>query len=109
MTLANPSEKINTFHVGDILVSMWGYDQTNVDFRIVTRVTNSTVRSVAIGATIKDIHTPMSGTVVANPDIRGEKETTSRILRQPGLLKAPHGHAYMREWDGKPVAFSTWA
>lgn len=109
MALATWPEKTNTFTVGDILVSVWGYDQTNVDFRIITRVTAATVCSVAIGATIGEIHSSMSGTVVANPDIRSEEETTSRVLRQPGLLKAPHGQSYMRVWDGQPVAFSTWA
>jgi hypothetical protein len=108
MTTTSAQRKVNTFTVGDILVSSWGWEQTNVDFRMVTRITAATVRSVSIGSRVEDVHTAMSGTVVPDPSRRGDDEVTSRVLDRPGLLKAPHGLAYMRVWDGQPKAYSTW-
>lgn len=34
---------VNTLKVGDIVNTSWGYDQTNVDFFVVTRATSKTV------------------------------------------------------------------
>jgi len=47
---AKESASVNTLKVGDILYTSWGYDQTNVDFFIVTRTTGKTrvyVREIA--------------------------------------------------------------
>lgn len=101
--------KANPFREGDILVSQWGYDQTNVDFRQVTRVTTATVRSVAIGSETVETLTSMSSRVVPCTKRSGREEATSRILKEPGLLKAPNGCSYMRKWDGKPVVATSWA
>lgn len=89
---------------GDVLVSSWGYDQTNVDFYKVLRLVGSqSVEIVKVGGkhSSNDGGSSMSGRVSADPD---------KIIGDPMLRRArPGGHVtiegnyrHASPWDGKP-------
>lgn len=97
--------------IGDILVSSWGWDQTNVDFYEVVAVTKSSVRIRLVKSKVVD------GRVVAVP---GEWKTpyssseTDPRYSDKGALKrvksARDGYAVTIEsysdaylWDGCPM------
>lgn len=44
----------NPYEIGDILVSCWGYDQTNVDYYQVVRKTEKSIWIMPIGSRIKE-------------------------------------------------------
>lgn len=90
--------------VGDILVSSWGYDQTNVDFYEVVSVTE---REVGIRE-------------IAGKVIRNDGSGSESVMPVPGAYEGPvkrkrpggsGGHVYIRltsfssarKWDGKPA------
>ena len=67
--LARPSAQANKWGVapGDIFYCSWGYDQTNVDYYQVVRVTNSKAEVLPIGSTCVEAHGPGGNRVVPNP------------------------------------------
>jgi len=98
---------MHTFIVGDILSSSWGYEQTNVTFYQVTRVTKS---SVELG-TLKSVEDydgqAMVGTKVPCP---GEFANANRFVKRVSNYGVKlSSHEYARLWDGKPQRFSTYA
>lgn len=74
--------------VGDIFKSTWGYDQTNVDFYVVTRITPKMVELQECGTKrVGDMTSWASDKVVPDPDrLMGEK-----FLRRPTHYKSPIG------------------
>ena len=59
---------VNPYHVGDVLHSSWGYEQTNVEFYEVTAVRQTSVQLREIAATLKtDGALAMSGSKTACP------------------------------------------
>tara|TARA_R100000655_G_scaffold27158_1_gene55544 strand:+ start:279 stop:623 length:345 start_codon:yes stop_codon:yes gene_type:complete len=104
---------MNTPHnitVGTILRRSWGYDQTNVDFYVVTRTTKTTITFAPIA---KDVEYTGTSTDYATPRIVGEKPVIigSDTLRRkvndygngPSIRIASYagaGNAYV--WSGKP-------
>lgn len=91
--------------VGDIFVSEWGYDQTNVDYYEVVGLTPSgksvRVRKVAkttVGSTgYSDSVVPRKGEYVG-------KEMTKRLRNGyggPAFYLTSYADAY--RWDGKPT------
>ncbi len=68
--------------VGDIWDSSWGYDETNVDFYKVVKVSEFSVWFQAIGATSSD-ETGMSRKKMPNPDDERGK-VFRRKLRKGG-------------------------
>lgn len=55
-------------NVGDVLMSMWGYEQTNIDYYLVTqRIGTSSVEIVEIGKIQKETEW-MQGKVIPNKD-----------------------------------------
>lgn len=71
--MTNTTTPVHTLTVGQILESMWGYDQTNVDFYEVIKVTHATVvvRKLRTEAVEQRAH--MSSTVTPKPeDYAGE-------------------------------------
>jgi hypothetical protein len=100
--------------VGDILVSLWGYDQTNVDFYEVTAVTRSTVVIRRIAAE-RDYTGSMVGH--ARP-LAGEFLSDHAPLRRrtrPAHTQAGYGCAgqepyqWCRPWSGDAVMFTEYA
>lgn len=113
--------------VGDILVSSWGYDQTNIDYYQVIAVTASSVRIREIGAAVvrrTEFHNyvaPVAGDFIELKErddatarsnkIRTAKGVTKRINHTPakatnrGLEMATYSvkiasYASARLWDG---------
>lgn len=99
--------------VGDILVSSWGYGQTNVDFYKVTKLSPSG-KSITIQS-IKSVTTEtgfMSGnSVPAVPhevsDYKGEPMTKRVNLTNDGYSVSIASYASACLWDGKP-RYTSW-
>jgi hypothetical protein len=89
----------HSFQVGDILVSSWGYDQTNIDYYEVIAVGDKTV-------SIREI----------DSKVVGDDETSFRVAPAAGHYKGPAmvkkplpsgsvkitSYAYAHKWDGRP-------
>jgi acetyl-CoA acetyltransferase len=97
--------------IGTIFASSWGYDQTNVDFYEVVKVTKA---SVVIREIAKQQETSDGGwTGYVNPrpgEFSGEAMT--RRLKAgwdntPGVKV--NSCAWARLWDGKPQRFTSYA
>jgi hypothetical protein len=73
------SESTRTLNVGDVLYSSWGYEQTNIDFYLVTAlVGKSSVKIIKICGT-KEYQEDMAGLII--PDLNSTKgeEFTKRV------------------------------
>jgi hypothetical protein len=101
------------FKVGDILSSSWGYDQTNITFYQVLKVTPKTV-------TVREIRkeyqhgADMVGTVLPIRDsfpLRSEEKRRTVIRSfdgsQPCLKMESYEFAYL--WKGNPEEFTSYA
>lgn len=98
----NDTVAIATPMVGDILASSWGYDQTNVDFYKVKKVTAASVVIVQI-CTRETDEGFMTGK--ATPvDVEQGAPMTKRVNQiggyRYGVRIASYAAAYL--WDGKP-------
>lgn len=97
------------FRVGDLLYSAWGYDQTNVDFYEVVRVSKSTIwlqkrRAVITpGAGLS----PMSGYSVPGDGFESERVFSRRVSPHGSVKIDDCSRAY--RWQGKPVGCSWYA
>ena len=106
---------VNPFKEGDILVSSWGYDQTNVDFYQVTKVLKKSVKIRKISSKMLPAgegYSSMSGMVVAVKDgfIEDSKEQLKRVSGFNGggyVSLSSYSGAY--KWDGKPEYCSWYA
>jgi hypothetical protein len=102
--------------IGDIFVSTWGYDQTNVDFYKVISTTAKTVTVVPIGQKIVEQTGFLSETVEPVDQIKeettynwetGEKTTTPakpirRKIISGGYIKITD-YQWAKQWTGRPV------
>ena len=96
--------------VGDIYVSQWGYDQTNVDYYQVMQVKSKTAVLNQIGCN-KTYTGPMNGTCVPDTSVVGSKAIAKRILvltdNEPYFKLNSYSSAY--PWKGETNSFSEWA
>ena len=96
--------------VGDIYVSQWGYDQTNVDYYQVMQVKSKTAVLAQIGCN-KTYTGPMNGTCVPDTSVVGRKAIAKRILtltdNEPYFKMTSYSSAY--PWNGETNSFSEWA
>ena len=95
---------------GTVLVSTWGYDQTNVDFFEVTRATRHTLWLRPIAVKRGETTTDLSGYVLPQPG----KYIGAELRRRPiagaaDLRVAIDSVAHARPWDGAPVHETRWA
>ena len=94
-SVTKTEQTVPTVNVGDIFVSSWGYDQTNVDFYTVLTV-NYTGH--------------MQGICIPNPKEVGNKPLTKRILSMNG---SPYfkmaSYASASPWNGREQHFTEWA
>lgn len=109
---------------GDVFVESWGYDQTNVDFYVVTRVTQSSVYLKPCGA--RPVGEGMSTRLVPDPSKVGEfrcareerigkvnarGEVVKRVKAgwqgEPWLKLTSYSGASL--WDGERSYFDTYA
>jgi len=111
---AMPSPAEMGVEVGDIFVSSWGYDQTNVDFYQVTRLTAQSVEVRAIASELVS-GDGWSGTVVAVPNAFLEglqaQKFVSRLRHgyqgEPSIKVGYQRYAWL--WDGKPKTMTSYA
>ncbi|MEW6881436.1 hypothetical protein QEV13_08410 [Trueperella pyogenes] len=96
--------------VGTIFVSSWGWEQTNVDFYIVTKATAKMVTLLPIGKRVHETLTWASETVTPDPDnILGDP------IRRKIHTYAGHPSVSINQceeasiWSGEPVFRSQWA
>lgn len=103
---AERSKFVTTLKVGDVLVSSWGYEQTNVDFYRVERVVGKqTVELVRLGNVLTSSGIgPMSGSVI--PGEPSEKAETFRARVTPGE-NVGVGHQRAHKWHGRPM-YCSW-
>lgn len=101
------------YKVGDILVSTWGYDQTNVYFYQVTGLKGASLKSIEvrrIGSTeVPDKHSDsMHGKVVAAKDqfLEGHKAFTVRVGSGGSINVNSDGYGSAHRWDGEPMHYS---
>ena len=83
------SEAAKTIKVGDIFYSSWGYDQTNIDFYQVTKVSAKT-------AEIR----PIAGSEV--PGARYEPGSSSQVTAAKDSFTGPAEKHLIQSYDGKP-------
>lgn len=92
--------------VGDILSSSWGYDQTNVDFYIVTKVSPSgkTVTLAKLTTKICDSAAASDSHLVVAGDIDlDESLITRRVKAYNGSWGVDvESYEFARLWDGQP-------
>ena len=91
------------FKVGDILVSSWGYEQTNVDYyQVVKTVGKMTVVLREIGYGQTEDTGPMQEKVMPKKDkfIGGEFRRRVNVEYSASVRIDRSSHAYL--WDGKP-------
>ena len=97
-------------NVGDIYVSHWGYDQTNVDYYRVAQVKAKTAVLNQIGCT-KTYTGPMQGVCVPDTTVVGRKSIAKRILalteNEPYFKLTSYSSAF--RWNGQTNHFTEWA
>jgi len=101
--------KPHSLKVGDILVSSWGYDQTNVDFYKVKRlVGKSMVELIAVGSkTVEDSEYPhgMACEVVAVP--QAEYGEPFKKKANSTNYVSLNSFSCAGKWDGSPM-YKSW-
>lgn len=100
----------HTLKVGDILVSSWGYDQTNIDFYQVTRVPGANtveIREIGCTSTRENFHCSMSASKIAAPDQFIGEPMLKRVSAGNCVRIASYAHAH--PWDGRPERYSWYA
>ena len=100
---------IKRFEIGDIIYYSWGYDQTNVDFFQVVKVTEKSVNIREISSkTIENGF--MSGNTTAIKDaFKGNETLTKRIKEYNNKPYVSFAYGVGSLWDGSPVSCSWYA
>lgn len=99
------------FKVGEILYTMWGYEQTNVDFYEVTRVVTAASIEIRQVAADREYTSAMTGyaTPIAGRYI-GEA-MTKRVQaggQASGRVRIA-SYASATRWDGQPMSWTAYA
>lgn len=102
------------FKVGDFIVNTWGYEQTNVDFYIVTDVKDKTIEIKEVyGSTVKDSmysHGMACEVVPTTKLIENGKSYKLRVksgYQGSVALSNPKSFYYMHKWSGRPE-YNSW-
>ena len=89
---------VNTAKVGDIYVSSWGYDQTNVDFYRITKVMKKMVEYVKIDKSVTPDY------LTAEKAMAGDKvisEPKRALMSKNSFSVSSFAHAY--KWNGQAM------
>ena len=102
------------FKVGDFIVNTWGWEQTNVDFYIVTDVKDKTIEIKEVyGSRVEgsDYSHGMACEVVPTPrlieDGKSYKLRVKSGYQGSVALSNPKSFYYMHKWSGKPE-YNSW-
>ena len=111
------SEPVSKFgiKVGDILEDSWGYEQTNVEFYLVTKIISACkIEIVELGHKEVSTESSMSGYVMPDTN-RRIGEPLQKIVSQSSWEKRDgRWHVKISEcisltpWDGRPCFTSSW-
>lgn len=101
------TSSVRNVKVGDILVSTWGYDQTNVDFYQVTELVGAKSARIIKIRQNKTETGYMSGTTVPNTSNDASTDVGQVVRINDRSAKINGCHASV--WDGKPVYWSSYA
>lgn len=98
-----------TTKAGDIFVSCWGYEQTQVDFYLCQEVKGKTGTFVAIGSTtVEGSQGHDCCDVVANPEVIIGKPFKKLIQKSGnGERIALKSYEYCHTWSGRPM-YRSW-
>jgi hypothetical protein len=98
----------HTLKVGDVLVSSWGYDQTNIDYYQVTRVPGTaTVEIRQIAKSSSGENGFMTADCTAARDNFIGEPMVKRANSENSVRIASYAHAH--PWDGKADRYSWYA
>lgn len=93
--------------VGDILYSSWGYDQTNIDFYKVLKVTKASVKIQKTGKKLVGGQGGPQEKVVSDMVVRSDSKPMTKRFRQDSYKAdaysvkiSSYASAYL--WDGQP-------
>jgi hypothetical protein len=92
--------------VGDILYSSWGYDQTNIDFYEVLKVTKSMAIIHRIDSRIVRRDIPYDYVVPVPGKLSSRGKPLRKRVRPDGMVGIS-SYAVARPWDGKPKGKTT--
>ncbi len=102
MTMTTTDRKVN---VGDIFEESWGYDQTNIDFYQVTKLTPSGVRVRKVDQSYVSQDGPCGDRVVADVDRFTGPEKFHRLSSGgwgTPTIKVRSWGSWAHLWDGDP-------
>jgi hypothetical protein len=105
--LEQGQEESKLIQVGTILYSSWGYEQTNIDFYIVTERKNLFVTIQQIGSALTTMDGDMSGKCIAEPANIVGQPMRKKITRY-GTINL-NSFSYCGVWDGQPKYWSSYA
>lgn len=96
------------FKLNDILVSSWGYDQTNIDFYKVVGLTSKCVKIRKLKQTTTETGFMCGDTTPLN-EFANDKILTKRIMyyKDKPYISISYGSADL--WEGKPERCSWYA
>lgn len=103
MQKAEKAQATKTFSEGDIVVSSWGYDQTNVDYYQIVRRTDSYAWLQEIGSKVVDATSAMSASVMPDPSQKIGDVIRRKINAYRGEEQSINLTSYnsARPWSGK--------
>ena len=114
---AAAAEPVSKFgiKVGDILEDSWGYEQTNVDFYLVTKIISACkIEIVELGHIQVETESSMSGYVMPDTD-RRIGDPVQKIVSQSSYEKQTgswhvkiNSSVSLTAWDGRPCFQSSW-
>lgn len=103
------------YNIGDIIVNSWGYEQTNIEFYKVTRITKRTiyVREIPKKEAENEWRGAMCSHVIPEPEffLKDSQEFPLRVNAMGDNTSLSNGKSYMyfHKWDGRPKYCSWYA
>ena len=95
--------------VGHVLVSSWGYDQTNIDWYVVNKLIGSTMAEIQeIGAMDAGNGNEPWMTGKSVPDTTNKRGKPFRVKVADGSCRVSQV-AYAHVWDGRPRSWTAYA
>jgi len=98
------------FQHGDIVYASWGYEQTNINFYRVEKVTAKTVSIVEIYAQTVEGSTyshGMADEVIPLNEVKENGKQFTLTVRADGSLSRGGSHKYFRKWSGNAL-YRSW-
>ena len=100
--------------IGDIIVNSWGWEQTNIDFYVVTAVKGKTITVAEVyGAQVEGTMYAhgMACDVVPTSELKPNGKTYNLRVKSgyngDAALSQPESYYYMHKWSGRPM-YKSW-